>query len=271
MPAERRGIVLAAGRGSRLGRLTASRPKCLLPLAGRPLLDWQLGALAAAGVAPRAIVRGYRAATIARPGLHTFDNPDWARGNMVASLRCAHAWLSSAPCVVGYGDIVFHPDTVRLLCETTGDVAITYDLDWRSLWAARFARPEDDAETLRVVDGRLAEIGQRIGDLGAVEGQYMGLLHFTPAGWHAVERVLGALDADTCRALAMTQLLQLLVERGVRVAAIPVRGRWCEVDSASDLALYESLLATPGWRHDWRGGWTMQSPRASSAARAAYR
>ena len=43
-------IVLAAGVGSRLGALTETTPKCLLPVGGRPLLDYWFDALAGAGV-----------------------------------------------------------------------------------------------------------------------------------------------------------------------------------------------------------------------------
>ncbi len=43
-------ILLAAGVGSRLGTLTAETPKCLLPIAGRPLLDYWIESMSAAGV-----------------------------------------------------------------------------------------------------------------------------------------------------------------------------------------------------------------------------
>ena len=42
-------IILSAGQGSRLGALTHDRPKCLIPFAGRSLLDRQLDTLAANG------------------------------------------------------------------------------------------------------------------------------------------------------------------------------------------------------------------------------
>ena len=52
-------IILAAGRGSRMNSLTAERPKCLLPLAGRPLLEWQTSSLRKAGMKDIHAVLGY--------------------------------------------------------------------------------------------------------------------------------------------------------------------------------------------------------------------
>ena len=46
-----RAIILAAGKGSRLLPLTADRPKCLIDLSGRTLLELQLDSLLEAGVA----------------------------------------------------------------------------------------------------------------------------------------------------------------------------------------------------------------------------
>ena len=54
-------ILLAAGRGSRMGSLTQDMPKCLTPLHGKPLLEWQLKALREAGCNSIGMVRGYRA------------------------------------------------------------------------------------------------------------------------------------------------------------------------------------------------------------------
>jgi choline kinase len=56
----KRAIILAAGRGSRLGPITADQPKCLIPLAGRTLMDWQIDALAAAGVGEVVVATGFR-------------------------------------------------------------------------------------------------------------------------------------------------------------------------------------------------------------------
>lgn len=57
-------IVLAAGRGSRLGGLTDSRSKVMLPVAGRPIIEWMLSELADAGVKEATIVHGYAGSRI---------------------------------------------------------------------------------------------------------------------------------------------------------------------------------------------------------------
>src|SRR5438045_673554 len=84
-----RAVILAAGRGSRMGPLTDATPKCLLPLGGRPLLEWQVAALRGAGIDTVGIVRGYNAHLFDGRALTTFENPRWAETNMVASLACA--------------------------------------------------------------------------------------------------------------------------------------------------------------------------------------
>ncbi len=247
-----RAIILAAGRGSRLAALTSQRPKCLVGLAGRPLLDWQLDALRAAGIEEIAIVRGYRAEQIERPSLTYFENPEWAESNMVVSLLQADSWLRLGPCLIAYGDIVYHSEIVQQLARSRDSIAVAYDVLWRELWEARFERPLRDAETFRIKEGRILEIGARPESLDQVEGQYMGLIKTTPAGWNRIEDLICRLDPATSRQLDVTGLLRQLIARGCRVGAVPTRGRWCEVDRGKDIVLYEQKIRAAGWSHDWR-------------------
>jgi L-glutamine-phosphate cytidylyltransferase len=252
-----RALILAAGRGSRLQKLTEDRPKCLVELAGKPLLQWQLDALRTAGIADITVVRGYRKECLAGPGYDTLENPRWSETNMVATLRCAAEILRAGPVIVSYSDIVFHPAIAQALAQADGDLALSFDRRWHELWQARFASPLEDAETFRTKDGFVVEIGGRATDAARIEGQYMGLLRFTPAGWEAVEGFLARLPALEADRLDMTGLLRRLLAEDVRVQAVPVEGRWCEVDNERDRALYEDALArtvvdgTP-WLHDWR-------------------
>lgn len=239
-----RALILAAGRGSRMKGLTEDRSKCLVELAGRPLLDYQVGALRAAGSDQIGIVRGWQAERLAGRSLVTFDNPRWAETNMVSSLACAAEWLNGGPCIVSYSDIFYSAETVAALAAAPGELAISYDPDWLALWSRRFADPLADAETFRRDGtGHVVEIGRRASTLAEIEGQYMGLLKFTPSGWHAAERVRAELAPLQRDKLDMTSLLRLLIGSGTRICSVPVVGPWGEMDNGDDLALYERMIA----------------------------
>jgi L-glutamine-phosphate cytidylyltransferase len=250
-------IILAAGRGSRMGDVTADKPKCLAVLAGKALLEWQLAALDSAGMRSIAVVGGYRKDLLTSKRYRLLDNPDWATTNMVGTLRCASALLREAPTLVSYSDIVYRPDRVEALAAAKADIAISYDTKWQSLWRARFADPLADAETFREDNGWLTTIGERAKRMEDIQGQYIGLLKFTPAGWSQIEQVLSTLAFDEQRRIDMTNLLRVLLVRGIRVRCVAGAGAWCEVDNSADLQMYERVLndndrAGTRWDHDWR-------------------
>jgi choline kinase len=233
-------IILAAGRGSRMRHMTDDRPKCLVELQGRALLDRQIDALRAAGIQDIGIVTGYRREMLASRGMTEFHNPRWAETNMVSSLACAQDWLSHAPCIVSYSDIFYEPAAVSLLLESQADLAITYDPNWLDIWQRRFADPLSDAETFRLnADGTLAEIGLTPDSVQAIQGQYMGLLRIGPAGWAEVTRIREHLPALERDKMHMTGTLQEIIRAGrLPVEAVPYRGIWGEVDSEADLGAY---------------------------------
>ena len=249
-----RAIILTAGRGSRMGSLTSEQPKCLTPIAGRSLLDWQLAALRTAGLSEIALVRGYQAECLQPDGCTFFENPAWGETNMVTTLACAREWLERHDCLVSYSDIVYHPDILVQLVNHPGDLVISYDQRWLSLWRERFVNPLDDAETFRRdARGLLTGIGDRTETLEEVQGQYMGLIKITPAGWQHICTLLAGLPPSEGNRLDMTSLFQRLLRDGVEINVTSVNGRWCEVDCENDLRIYEKHLAEAnGWSHDWR-------------------
>jgi L-glutamine-phosphate cytidylyltransferase len=241
-----RAVILAAGRGSRLGDLGADRPKCLVELAGSPLLERQLAALRRGGASPIGIVRGYRAEMLQPAGVACFDNPRWAETNMVMSLVAAREWLQDDTVIVSYGDIFYKATLVAALAQSAGSLVVAYDRDWSSLWARRFADPLSDAETFRIdATGRLLEIGARTRRIEDIQGQYMGLLKITPAAWLAIEQLLTALGPVASQRLDMTGMLSRLLAAGtVPISTLATRGQWGEIDSPSDIALYEEMVGS---------------------------
>ena len=174
-------IILAAGRGSRMKHLTEEHPKCLIKLNGKPLIDWQIETIKSAGITEIAIVTGYKNNLLNNRGLVEFFNHRWETTNMVTSLICADSWLNNNDCIVSYSDIFYKKSAIKSLVDNKSNLAITFDPNWEELWSKRFGDPLLDAETFKLKNNKfLAEIGKPPNLLKEIEGQYMGLLKFTP-------------------------------------------------------------------------------------------
>ncbi|EPJ75805.1 nucleotidyl transferase [Pseudomonas sp. CFII64] len=234
-------IILAAGRGSRMKSLTDERPKCLVELRGKTLLEWQLAALRGAGISEIAIVTGYKRELLADQGLVEFHNARWADTNMVSSLACADSWLQAQPCIVSYSDIFYSPAAVLLLMASKAALAVTYDPNWLELWTERFGNPLLDAETFRLTPANtLAEIGNKPTSVNDIQGQYMGLLRLTPDSWAEIVRLRSALTPAQCDKVHMTNTLQQVIDAGkIPIHALAYSEEWGEVDSSEDLFLYQ--------------------------------
>ena len=244
-----RAIILAAGEGTRLRPHTLDRPKCLVPLAGRPLLLWQADALRRAGVDDITVVTGYRAEQVVALGFAAVHNDRFRETNMVASLMCARALLDGSDDVaICYGDLVYEARHIEALAGCTAPLAMTVDRDWRNLWALRMADPLQDAETLRMNDdGDVVELGGKPSSYDEIEGQFMGLIGVRAGFARELVRAYDALDpagrydGRDRDNMYMTAFLQHLIDHVTPVAAVVVDGGWLQVDTTLDLETYESL------------------------------
>jgi len=235
-----KGIILAAGRGSRMGSLTSCLPKCRTILYGKELIGWQLDAMKMADIKEISIVRGYLAETFDFD-VKYFENKRWSQTNMVMSLISAKEWLETDTCIASYSDIVYSSDVVSNLINHPGDIVIAYDRNWLDLWSMRFDNPLSDAETFRLHGDKVIDIGCRASSVNDIEGQYMGLVKYTPVGWRKINNFLKNVSQKEIDNLDMTTMLQGLIDSGVEVNAMAIKDRWFEVDTESDLNVYSSM------------------------------
>jgi choline kinase len=199
-------------------------------------------ALTQAGAEEITIVAGYLSQMLESYSESVIKNEQWSETNMVVSLAAAHSILEQHICLVSYSDIIFPAATACTVAQTPGDLVIAYDTEWERLWSLRFSNPLSDAETFRIdAMGRVTEIGRRPETTSEIDGQYMGLLKISPNSWHWIRELLERIPAARRNKLDMTGLLSQLVTEGRHIIGAPISGGWYEVDSRSDLELYESL------------------------------
>jgi choline kinase len=251
-------IIVAAGRGRRLGPETDAIPKCMVRVGGRPILHRQVDALRAAGADDFVIVRGYLGERIATPASTVprfVENPAWAENNILASLLHAQAELGSG-FLFSYSDIVFAREHARRAAAAPGPVALVIDRRWRDAYEGRALHPVSEAELARVEDGpdgpRVTRVGKKLVSADEAAGEFIGLASFTPTGGDALVRVwrealgrgleqpFGA--AATLRNAYLSDALNAMADLGVTLRPVFIDGGWREIDTEEDLARAHALV-----------------------------
>lgn len=255
-------IILAAGQGTRLRPLTDDRPKCMVEVNGRSIIDRQLDTMHKCGIAEEdiSIIAGYRGDVLKKKFAHTnmkiIINEAYETTNMVCSLMCARELMESQnDILISYGDIIYNTEVLQKILNAENESSVIVDDGWYSYWSERCENPLDDAETLMFDENDfLLEIGQKTNDLSKVQSQYIGLMRFKKQGLKALLDL--ALEAER-RTLAgkslwrttrnyqkmyMTDLLQGLIDEGNKLKAVHIERGWFEIDDCEDLKVVESKI-----------------------------
>jgi choline kinase len=242
-------LILAAGQGTRLRPITNDRPKCLVPLLGKSLLERQTDVLKSAGLTNIHIATGYRADQIEKLGYKTSYNPLFNKTNMVESLFSALEFIEGKEdLIIAYGDIVYQKNNLDKLLALNDEIALMIDKEWKSFWSLRLENPLDDAETLKLDDEDfVTELGKKTESYADVQGQYTGLIKLRGdkvsdfiSFYNSIDRDI-IYDGQDFNNMYMTSFLQMMIDSGWKVKAALVNNGWLEIDTVEDLSLYESL------------------------------
>jgi choline kinase len=233
-------VHLAAGQGTRLRPLTEDKPKPLVELGGQSLLARNVETLRMAGISDQLVITGYEAERIEELGYETGRNEAYATTEMVYSLFSAStSFPEDCDLLVSYGDILYDGSVVEALIDSDAPLSVVVDREWRALWDRRFDDPLEDAETLRISDDRIVEMGSEPDGYDDIEGQYIGLIRVRE---DYIDRFVSVYDALDRESIDMTSFIQHLINEGWHVEPVMIDGRWLEVDTLADLELYRNLL-----------------------------
>ncbi len=228
----RRAVVLAAGRGTRMGEITAATPKPMLPVQGRPMLELVLGRLAEAGVERFLIVVGYYREMIEAhfrdwPVPIEFRVQDPVDGTGSAA-RLACDFAGAEPFLLTFGDILCEPSAyvacARVIAEhaDAGAVLAVKDVDdpWRG--------------------AAVYEQGGRITKIIEKPRPGTSTTRWNSAGLYAMRPIvfpyLDRLQPSPRNEYELTSIFEMMLEDSLELRISPVEGNWRDVGRPEDLA-----------------------------------
>ena len=248
-------IIPAAGFEKQLLPLIEDKPKCLLDIKGKTILERAVAALNDSNIKEIALVRGYKKEAITLPNIRYYDNDRFEETGELFSLFCAESEMKGRTIVL-YGDIIFDNTILEKLLKSPADVALVVDLAWQDQQQrggapshinpdlVTFADPPGKSYLSRFVMGeeehRILKIGQHLPHDG-VHGEFIGMAMFSEKGTQALRdcyrasqeryKCSGFHEAGSFSKASFTDMVQELIDRGHRVDAVPIFKGWMEVDS----------------------------------------
>ncbi|GAA0519504.1 glucose-1-phosphate thymidylyltransferase [Halorubrum aquaticum] len=235
-------VVLAAGAGRRLSPLTNRRPKPMVPVANKPLLEYVIEAASTAGVDEIVLVVGYERERIQT---HFGDGDDWDVSIRYVTqekrLGTAHAVSQAEPLVDGpflvlNGDRIVEPSAVEDVREALadGDAA-------GAMAVTRSDRPRAYG-VVTVRDGRVETIVEKPRQGADSEVINAGVYAFTPAVFDAIRDTRPSEEGE----YELPDTVERLIDDG-GVRAVRYDGGWHDVSYLWDLlAVTDDVLDRDG-------------------------
>jgi len=237
-------IIIGAGRGNRLMPLTDGRPKCLLEVGSKRVLDWVLEALKTSGIDDVVFIGGYQIKRVKRdyPHLRFCHNTDWENNNILTSLFYAEGEMDDA-FVASYSDIIYRSDVAEKLMQSEADITLVVDTDWRRRYVGRLLHPESQAEKVIVEDDKVVQIGKHLNSDEAY-GEFIGLAKFSKRGVEILKTTYNEVmdeyqgrpfhQAASIKKAYLTDMIQDLIEKGYAIHKVDINGNWVEMDTEED-------------------------------------
>ncbi|PYR94686.1 MAG: phosphocholine cytidylyltransferase family protein [Acidobacteria bacterium] len=225
-----RGIILAAGKGSRLNGTAADKPKCLVEAGGLTLIERQMQILERAGLDDLTLVVGCgadRVRSLCGSGVTYVENTRFAETNSLYSLWMARALLYDGFVVLNC-DVLFHPVLLTDLLTSLHQDALL--IAYREAHHPPFGEEE---MKVKVRCGRVVDMSKTM-DPSEADGENLGIVKFSPAGAALLVEIMDRLvAAGELRAWAPRAFREFAQVRSLH--AVGTRGLpWIEIDFPED-------------------------------------
>jgi len=252
-------IIIAAGRGSRLGHLTENKPKCLLEFYGKTLLEHQLGALKLNGIYDISLIKGYLADKINFPNLRYYLNDNYQNNNILNSLFYAENEMND-DVIISYSDILYSPEVIKKLKEAKGDIVAVVDTNWQGYYEGRTDHPISEAENI-ILDSndRVLEIGKHLLD-ERIDGEFIGMMKLSKKGCEIFKNYFGKVKslftgkpfmrAPVFEQAYITDMLQYLIDNNVDIYSAKINKGWMEIDTIQDYERAKQFILNGNYELD---------------------
>ena len=244
-------IILAAGEGSRMGKLTQNIPKPLVTVNGKSIIERQLSILKQNEILDVIIITGPHNEKFNFKKIRYIHDENFREHDQLGSLMSAKKEIDS-DIIILFADIIFDDTILSKILESKSDISIAVDMNWKRVYTSRTDNSFDAADKVRFEQGNASRIFKNMteGDKKFEIGEFIGLMKLSKNGskqlvdcYEKIHTHEGKFhDAQSMEKAKLIDLLQELIENKIKIDAIPITGKWCEIDTEQDLEIAKKIV-----------------------------
>ncbi len=232
-------LLLAAGRGTRLGPLTANQPKPMIPIGGVPMIERILSGIAAhTPIREFVLITGYRADVLegylrdgSRWGWNIQYVPQPVPRGVGDAVNCAREVLADTPFLMTYGDIMLDPANYARFADEyaqngLGEIKAYVGLNWvEDPWAGA-AVYLDDSHIIQRIQEKPAK------GTATTHWNNAGLFIFDPLIFEYTAKIAPSARGE----YELPDAITAMIQGGHPAKGIALEGSWRDVGTPEDYA-----------------------------------
>ena len=246
-------IILAAGEGSRMGKLTQNIPKPLVTVNGKSIIQRQITLFHEKKIDNIIIVTGPTSDKFNFKNVVYVNDLDHKKHDTLGSLITARDYMNDE-IIITYADQIFDEKIMESVNNFSGDIGIAVDLDWEKNYVNRDQHPKSEAENVLINGNEILELRKNISECKENEkiGECLGLMKFSRKASKVFLDKYSELEtshkgkfhnAPSLEKALISDMLQELIDSEINVEPIYVSGKWCEIDTPQDLEIARKLFS----------------------------
>ena len=212
----------------------------MIKILGLPLIDRSIKVMRKCFISDITIITGYMSEKFEALDVKIVNNEEYSKSNMVYSLfQAIELFDGREDIIIAYGDINYEVSVLKKLIETEGEIVVSADKEWENLWSRRMEDYFNDVETFKIDDdGYVMNIGKKAEKVEDVEAQYIGLIKVEKNFQDRIITLYNELDKERTKNMYMTDFIQDLITRNIKITPSFIKSGWIELDTIDDYNLY---------------------------------
>ena len=233
-------IILAAGRGTRIPQFTKNKPKCLIKIDKKTILERQINFLFKLKIKDIIIIKGFKKEKILIKKVKYIVNKNYKKNEQLDSLFCAKSEFTEDILIL-FSDIIYDFSIIKKIYNQKKNlITLAVDKNWQNRYKFRFDHPEEQADKVKInKKNNIIKIGKKL-KIEETNGEFLGIFKISKMGCKVILENYKKYQNTAIKQIH--DFLKFLINKCIPISSLSVQGKYMEIDTFNDYKLAKKMF-----------------------------